>query len=119
MTMRASKSSGSESVSTSAAATTLKFAVSRREEGEALGLEAPNELDAITIFQVRRQAVKTILSKSFRVDGVGSATTKSDSTSRLLSHFWLNSSSVPVIDYFVAQLLNFVVAGSKLLRAAC
>jgi hypothetical protein len=31
--------------------TILKFAVSRREEGEVLGVEAPDELDAITIFQ--------------------------------------------------------------------
>jgi hypothetical protein len=34
--------------------TTLKFAVSRRKAGEALGLGAPTELDAITIFQIRR-----------------------------------------------------------------
>ncbi len=38
-----------------------------------LGLKAPNELDAITNFQVRRRGVKTILSKSLALatDGSG------------------------------------------------
>ena len=42
--------------------TALKFAVSRRKEGEALGLEAPNELDAIAIFRLPEEQSRHISS---------------------------------------------------------
>ena len=83
--------------------TTLKFAVSRREEGEVLGLETPDELDAITIFQIRRRAVKTIHSKSF-------ALAKGEIDQLVFSSINLTTSS---------QLLNSAIVGSERERTTC
>jgi hypothetical protein len=44
--------------------TTVKFAISRREEGEVLGLEAPTELDANKFVKNPDERSRQILSNS-------------------------------------------------------